>query len=137
MSGTQDIRKYANILNESVETLEESSAGVITVEFSEEQVMTIMQSVNNMLTSDDPITIEEIRSSEKLRAYLAEEFKSIVDMGVDGADDAIGEYDWLTDINDYRDSADEGEIGFPGAENDIDLSDAGDDPRFSTPGSSY
>lgn len=78
----------------------------VTLTFSEDDVKEILQGINDLITSENPITIEEVKANPKLQQYLISQLENSIDEIVEGSYDAAAN-DWCADINEHRGDTDE------------------------------
>lgn len=73
----------------------------VTLEFNKQDVERILKGVNEFMFKDNPITVEEVTDSPKLRQCLEKELKLSKEEIVEGSYEATAN-DWLDDIGYYR-----------------------------------
>lgn len=75
---------------------------VVALDFSDEELKDVLKGINKFYVDDNnPITVEELKSNPKLRAYLIEQLDNTSYEIAEGSYEAAAN-DWCSDINDYR-----------------------------------
>ena len=74
---------------------------VVELQFSMDEVKTILTGINKFQFKNNPITPEEVMGNPKLKAFLIEELQLCTDEVVAGSYEATAN-DWLFNIKDYR-----------------------------------